>query len=118
MNWLEIKNTKQADYNICQQEWESIGGTKSTYSMFESIDEDGYLWLISYPDFNDKTPLIEGKWFIQINDWNGYETKRPIDNPTWMNIADTLERNDGHHIFLEGIEVDEVNRTLILQMGS
>ena len=118
---LKINNTKQAEYEVCQQEWESVGGKKSVYSTFETVKENGLSikgWIVAYPDFQSETPLIEGEWIIKIADWDEYKTPFPIKNPTWRHIADILERNDGHHIFLEAIMVDDQNKTLELWMGS
>ena len=69
--------------------------------MFDSIDNEDVrkLWTVKYPNILDKSPIIEGKWFIEVGDWDEFRTPRKINNPTWGNIAKTMNENDGHHEF-------------------
>lgn len=122
MKLIELELTQRDQYNKMQEQWFSIGGTKSTFSIFNSADEDDdpseKSWIVNYPNILDKTPIIEGKWFIRVDDWERYRSPRKITNPTWKDIARICQQNDGHHVFLEGFDIDENEQTILLVMGS
>jgi len=120
MKYLEIPFTQEGEYNEMQKQWESIDGIKSTFSMFESVDDEDVRksWTVRYPNILDKSPIIEGKWFIEVGDWEHRRTLRKINKITWEDIADMMNLNDGHHVFLEGISIDEETKTLTILTGS
>lgn len=85
--------------------WEDTG--------FSENGED----IVKYPDFFDKTPLVEGEVILAVQD-KGCPTL-PVHSPTWKDIASFFTyAHDGHHGFLEGLEWEADTRTITMLTGS
>ena len=69
---------------------------------------------------------IEGKAMVTNSGWLDYDWRVSVENPTWLDIyilSDKMikETGDFHHIFLEGIHLDNSDKTgttYLLSMGS
>jgi hypothetical protein len=106
-------------YHEMQDAWADLHEQEkrySAFSMFETVSDKGSNWRVSAPDFESTSPLVAGMFDVIIVD-NGATI--PIKNPTWKDIAKFFTiGHDGHHVFLENVEIDKKAKTITLQTGS
>jgi len=77
------------------------------FSMYEVLDygSETTNMVVASPDIQSDKPLVEGAAIIKIDDWE--KAKIAIDNPTWKDVIVFFANNhDGHHGYLEFIEVE------------
>jgi|GEM_PF-3606736 len=129
-----ISDTKNRDPNACtsnttykhlQKRAEELGQIDTIFSIFE-IPEGGTQgdaeWHIKAPKLTRTIPIRRGKWILKLaslkpgNHLDDYEM---VYSPKWPDIFKYFERvNNGHHIYLEYLYIDEAQRTITITTGS
>jgi len=100
--------------------WEKVAGSNSTFSIFETLNDN---WdrddAIAYPDISSELPILKGQWKIVVDGWFEDDPHIIVTDPTWKIIGEHFDKhNDGHHVFLEALGFDEEKRTVNLIAGS
>lgn len=71
-------------------------------------------------NFRDENPIVKGSFKLSMNTWKYGNTLYKLEDRTltWEKLINILdEHNDGHHIFLESIDVKNNNEVSIF-LGS
>jgi len=113
-----MEYTKEWFYHDMQDAWAELHNCDkgvSTFSMFETVSDRGQNWQVKSIDFTKEGPIAEGKFKVVIIDKPGEFVN--MTNPTWKDIAVFFhENNDGHHVFLEDIKIND--GSIVLGTGS
>ena len=94
----------------------TISGRHSEYSIYDYVDDGDDI--LSEHDLDKPNNILhKGEYVLRCSDWEtGYMI---VSDVTIKKIANIFHNhNDGHHIYLEKIEVNEKDKTILLKTGS
>lgn len=120
---LLINNTKGKEYTneelnkLWLNKFPTTNQVFCLYDLKES--KDGSI-LIPHVNFLDENPIIKGSFKLTFNTWKYGGVRHTIEGRslTWGMLLDILdEHGDGHHIFIESMEVKNNNEMSIF-LGS
>lgn len=114
-------NTKGKEYTWeeLRNLWEqTFPQTDIVFSMYD-LKEDGET-VVPEVNFLDENPIVKGSFKLSFNTWKYGDSTYNIEGRslTWKTLIDILdEHNDGHHIFLEQIDIKNNNEVFVF-LGS